>query len=107
MGQKIPKDGEMKAGDLVFRPRGGGKMHVGILDGQGNVIMAPKTGETVRSEPYNPAEWTQAVRPWLGKDDQASAPPVANPTQAARQTADAARVANVNQNRLPGAFDFG
>lgn len=100
MGMRVPLD-QLKAGDLVFRPRGDGAMHVGIYDGKGNVIQAPHTGAQVESIPYNASEWTRATRPWLGQQNQAAA----TPTQSPQRSGDLASVVRP-ESVLPGAFDF-
>lgn len=104
MGQKVDKN-QLKAGDLVFRPRpeknaqGVQMMHVGIYDGKGNVIQAPQTGEKVKSEPYNPGEWTSARRPWVGQN-------TAPATRSVSPVGDRSQAITPQGNQLPPAFDF-
>lgn len=104
MGQKVDKN-QLKAGDLVFRPRGEKNasgvqmMHVGIYDGKGNIIQAPQTGEQVKSEPYNPSEWKFAVRPFVG---QATPQTV----RSIPRSGDRSQAVTPQGNQLPPAFDF-
>ena len=55
---------ELRAGDLLFfhdpRDRPGFFHHVGIYDGQGNIIHAPTTGRTVEVKPID----LTVARPW-------------------------------------------
>lgn len=106
LGQAVPKE-PLQAGDLVFRPRGEGQFHVGIYDGKGNIIQAPQTGETVRSDPYNPAEWTQAVRPWLGNPNATTLPAnVPVPLPRPDRSADASSAVAPVLHQPPSGFDF-
>lgn len=102
-GQRVSKDA-LQAGDLVLRDNPGGGMHVGVYDGKGNVIQASHSGESVRSEPYQASEWTQAVRPWLGQSSSPGNPSPPSPT--ADRNADAARVTSPTPGKPPASFDF-
>lgn len=58
IGVEVPR-AQIQAGDLLFsnwigRPHS----HVGIYDGQGNIIQAPKTGDVVKVTRLGPSYWS-------------------------------------------------
>jgi cell wall-associated NlpC family hydrolase len=53
--------GQLRPGDLVFY--GSPIHHVGIYEGGGVMINAPETGENVRRDSINRADWAGAARP--------------------------------------------
>lgn len=67
-GTRIPSE-ELQPGDLLFYNRGPGPMpgHVTMYIGDGNMINAPSTGKTIRTDPidmdYYAEAFTGAVRP--------------------------------------------
>jgi cell wall-associated NlpC family hydrolase len=62
MGQPVAPQALMP-GDLVFRGApSGAPYHVGVYAGQGAVIVAPRTGATVRVEPLSAGGWDGHAR---------------------------------------------
>lgn len=53
----------LEPGDLVFWGAGGGISHVGMYVGNGDVVHAPETGETVRIQPIWDSDLVGAGRP--------------------------------------------
>jgi|BarGraNGADG00212_1021973.scaffolds.fasta_scaffold00723_5 cell wall-associated NlpC family hydrolase len=64
-----PRGAPLRAGDLLFFHDPGSYHHVGIYDGNGNMVHAPRTGKTVEvvhdvfSDPYYAAQFALATRP--------------------------------------------
>lgn len=71
--QHLPPGAQLIAGDLLFFHAPGDPAgvfhHVGIYDGHGNMLHAPRPGKTVEiihdvfADPYFQAEFTLATRP--------------------------------------------
>jgi len=71
--QHLPQGAQLVAGDLLFfhspSDPAGVYHHVGIYDGQGNMLHAPRPGKTVEvvhnvfSDPYYTSEFALATRP--------------------------------------------
>jgi cell wall-associated NlpC family hydrolase len=69
----LPRGAPLRAGDLLFfhdpGDPPGSYHHVGIYDGNGNMVHAPRTGKTVEvvhdvfSDPYYAAQFALATRP--------------------------------------------
>jgi cell wall-associated NlpC family hydrolase len=72
----LPPGATLQAGDLLFfhapADPAGTFHHIGIYDGNGNMVHAPRTGKTVEvvhdvfSEPYYAAQFALATRPGTG-----------------------------------------
>jgi cell wall-associated NlpC family hydrolase len=65
-GKHIPR-GSLRPGDLVFyRSSPDGPVgHVGMYAGHGDIIDAPRTGETIKIEPLSSHSWYAGARRYL------------------------------------------